>query len=233
MFCVAPVGGGRCRWGTSRPRRRRPCQCWHTRCDSRRGVGRRRRCVPLSGGNNPTDHDLDTPHTQIRCGTSRRCRGTFCARRSTLLRGFGTSRPSASFFFPLLTRRGPADALGRAADAYHTLYCLAGLSAAQHNVNPLPARRTQVDQAWRGRTGERLLFLYVMSEVVLNESRFRCPGGATSKGLVCGRACVDRGRGGIACPRGLGEPRGTLPRPSRLVSRFDRPRRTPRIPCST
>ncbi|KIK96982.1 hypothetical protein PAXRUDRAFT_137244 [Paxillus rubicundulus Ve08.2h10] len=35
------------------------------------------------------------------------------------------------------------------ADSYHTLYCLAGLSAAQHNVYPSPARRAQVDQAWQ------------------------------------------------------------------------------------
>ncbi|KAF8553098.1 terpenoid cyclases/Protein prenyltransferase [Imleria badia] len=38
---------------------------------------------------------------------------------------------------------GLRDKPPKAADAYHTLYCLAGLSTAQHNVNPLPARRAQ------------------------------------------------------------------------------------------
>ncbi|KAI9566626.1 terpenoid cyclases/protein prenyltransferase alpha-alpha toroid [Boletus coccyginus] len=44
---------------------------------------------------------------------------------------------------------GLRDKPPKSADAYHTLYCLAGLSAAQHTVNPLPARRAQVDQAWQ------------------------------------------------------------------------------------
>ncbi|KAH0835434.1 terpenoid cyclases/protein prenyltransferase alpha-alpha toroid [Lanmaoa asiatica] len=44
---------------------------------------------------------------------------------------------------------GLRDKPPKSADAYHTLYCLAGLSIAQHNVDPLPARRAQVDQAWR------------------------------------------------------------------------------------
>jgi prenyltransferase beta subunit len=46
---------------------------------------------------------------------------------------------------------------GRSADAYHTLYCLAGLSAAQHSVNPLPSRRAQVDQAWQEALGNVFL----------------------------------------------------------------------------
>jgi len=35
------------------------------------------------------------------------------------------------------------------ADAYHTLYCLAGLSSAQHHVFPSPARRTQIRNHWK------------------------------------------------------------------------------------
>ncbi|CAK5263324.1 unnamed protein product [Mycena citricolor] len=34
-------------------------------------------------------------------------------------------------------------------DAYHTLYCLAGLSAAQHKVAPSSARRDEITQAWK------------------------------------------------------------------------------------
>ncbi|KAN0078041.1 Terpenoid cyclases/protein prenyltransferase alpha-alpha toroid [Tylopilus felleus] len=44
---------------------------------------------------------------------------------------------------------GLRDKPPKSPDAYHTLYCLAGLSAAQHSVNPLPARRAQIDQAWQ------------------------------------------------------------------------------------
>ncbi|KAJ7074535.1 terpenoid cyclases/protein prenyltransferase alpha-alpha toroid [Mycena amicta] len=36
------------------------------------------------------------------------------------------------------------------ADAYHTLYCLAGLSAAQHKVVLSPERRKQLSDAWTG-----------------------------------------------------------------------------------
>jgi len=34
------------------------------------------------------------------------------------------------------------------ADAYHTLYCLAGLSSAQHHIFPSTARRSQIEEAW-------------------------------------------------------------------------------------
>ncbi|KIJ19640.1 hypothetical protein PAXINDRAFT_68935 [Paxillus involutus ATCC 200175] len=44
---------------------------------------------------------------------------------------------------------GLRDKPPKGADSYHTLYCLAGLSAAQHNVYPSPARRALVDQAWQ------------------------------------------------------------------------------------
>lgn len=40
----------------------------------------------------------------------------------------------------------------RSADAYHTLYCLAGLSAAQHHVFPCSSRASDLLDAW---TGER------------------------------------------------------------------------------
>lgn len=36
----------------------------------------------------------------------------------------------------------------RHADAYHTQYCLAGLSAAQHHVYPSDSRKQALEQAW-------------------------------------------------------------------------------------
>ena len=43
----------------------------------------------------------------------------------------------------------------RNADAYHTAYCISGLSAAQHHVYPSPARREEVRAAWEGEDGVR------------------------------------------------------------------------------
>ena len=43
----------------------------------------------------------------------------------------------------------------RAADAYHTAYCISGLSAAQHRVCPSSARRAEVRAAWKGDDGVR------------------------------------------------------------------------------
>jgi protein farnesyltransferase subunit beta len=40
-------------------------------------------------------------------------------------------------------------------DAYHTAYCISGLSAAQHRVYPSPARREVVRAAWEGEDGVR------------------------------------------------------------------------------
>jgi protein farnesyltransferase subunit beta len=40
-------------------------------------------------------------------------------------------------------------------DAYHTAYCISGLSAAQHHVYPSPARREEVRAAWNGEDGVR------------------------------------------------------------------------------
>ena len=36
----------------------------------------------------------------------------------------------------------------RIADSYHTLYCLAGLSSAQHHIYPSATRRKQLQDAW-------------------------------------------------------------------------------------
>ncbi|KAG6336087.1 hypothetical protein ID866_3013 [Astraeus odoratus] len=44
---------------------------------------------------------------------------------------------------------GLRDKPPKPADAYHTLYCLVGLSAAQHNVYPSPARSAKVAREWR------------------------------------------------------------------------------------
>ncbi|KAJ7471851.1 terpenoid cyclases/protein prenyltransferase alpha-alpha toroid [Mycena latifolia] len=41
------------------------------------------------------------------------------------------------------------------ADAYHTLYCLAGLSSAQHKVFPSPARRTELLDCWTVNDGDK------------------------------------------------------------------------------
>ncbi|KAI0306126.1 terpenoid cyclases/Protein prenyltransferase [Multifurca ochricompacta] len=40
-------------------------------------------------------------------------------------------------------------------DAYHTSYCISGLSAAQHHVYPSPTRRAEVLAAWKGEHGLR------------------------------------------------------------------------------
>jgi hypothetical protein len=40
-------------------------------------------------------------------------------------------------------------------DAYHTAYCISGLSAAQHHVCPSPGRREEVRAAWQGEDGVR------------------------------------------------------------------------------
>lgn len=36
----------------------------------------------------------------------------------------------------------------RPADAYHTLYCLSGLSAAQHHISPSTQRESELKAAW-------------------------------------------------------------------------------------
>ncbi|KAF7797279.1 hypothetical protein EIP86_008474 [Pleurotus ostreatoroseus] len=44
---------------------------------------------------------------------------------------------------------GLVDKPPKGADAYHTLYCLSGLSAAQHRVVPSPKRKRQLLDAWK------------------------------------------------------------------------------------
>ena len=43
----------------------------------------------------------------------------------------------------------------RAADAYHTAYCISGLSASQHRVCPSATRRAEIRAAWNGEDGVR------------------------------------------------------------------------------
>ena len=43
----------------------------------------------------------------------------------------------------------------RAADAYHTAYCISGLSASQHRVCPSATRRAEIRAAWIGEEGVR------------------------------------------------------------------------------
>nr|GAT56401.1 predicted protein [Mycena chlorophos] len=50
---------------------------------------------------------------------------------------------------------GLRDKPPKSADLYHTLYCLAGLSAAQHKVIPSPMRRQQLLDAWTSDGGLR------------------------------------------------------------------------------
>lgn len=40
------------------------------------------------------------------------------------------------------------DRLGRHPDAYHTLYCLSGLSAAQHHIFPSKSKKEQTLESW-------------------------------------------------------------------------------------
>lgn len=56
----------------------------------------------------------------------------------------------------------------RNADSYHTLYCLSGLSSAQHTILPSPARRTELSNAWKASPGvlmcpDQHLFLRLMT----------------------------------------------------------------------
>ena len=44
--------------------------------------------------------------------------------------------------------------LNRNADSYHTLYCLSGLSSAQHHLYPSATRRAQFRDAWEAQPGK-------------------------------------------------------------------------------
>jgi hypothetical protein len=61
------------------------------------------------------------------------------------------AKASALLFFIRLPLTLPC----RAADAYHTAYCLSGLSSAQHHVYPSPTRRAEIRAAWNGEDGVR------------------------------------------------------------------------------
>jgi protein farnesyltransferase subunit beta len=45
-------------------------------------------------------------------------------------------------------------------DAYHTLYCLSGLSAAQHHVFPSSTRRAEIMKAWVSSSGRHTTTIY-------------------------------------------------------------------------
>lgn len=66
---------------------------------------------------------------------------------------FAISLQSMSFCFPL---EDPIlmSIINRNADSYHTLYCLAGLSSAQHHLYPPTTRRTQLQDAWEAQPGK-------------------------------------------------------------------------------
>lgn len=72
---------------------------------------------------------------------------TFSLRGSTLQAGYVTSHRSTSItsfsYFLFIDKN-----CSRNPDAYHTHYCLSGLSAAQHHVFPSSARSKQVEDAW-------------------------------------------------------------------------------------
>lgn len=61
--------------------------------------------------------------------------------------------------FILIAGQCPAGGLRdkppKVADAYHTAYCISGLSAAQHRVCPSPTRRAEIRAAWNGDDGVR------------------------------------------------------------------------------
>lgn len=61
------------------------------------------------------------------------------------------AKASGNFFFYLVA----AYIARRVADAYHTAYCISGLSAAQHRVCPSPTRRAEIRAAWNGDDGVR------------------------------------------------------------------------------
>lgn len=51
---------------------------------------------------------------------------------------------------------GLRDKPSKNADSYHTLYCLAGLSSAQHHLYPSATRRTQLQDAWESQLNDGL-----------------------------------------------------------------------------
>lgn len=65
---------------------------------------------------------------------------------------FAISLQSMCFYIPL---EDPIliSIFNRNADSYHTLYCLAGLSSAQHHLYPSATRRSRLQDAWEPQPG--------------------------------------------------------------------------------
>lgn len=59
-----------------------------------------------------------------------------------------TNRPS-KYTDGRIISQNVAECPHRSPDAYHTLYCLSGLSAAQHRVVPSAGRKRQLLDAWK------------------------------------------------------------------------------------
>jgi hypothetical protein len=99
---------------------------------------------------------------KTRSSTAPHSRNISSTQANILPEGYGTNRTSAFPHPPvpiasLLSRiRHP--------DAYHTLYCLSGLSAAQHRVVHSPARRAEIRHAWKD-TGGKFELLFDMKLV--------------------------------------------------------------------
>jgi hypothetical protein len=90
---------------------------------------------------------------QTRFSIDTRCRSISSLPDSIEQGGYAISHRSISFFFEgVFTSVHVAH---RNPDAYHTSYCLSGLSAAQHHVYPSPTRREEVRAAWKGEDGMR------------------------------------------------------------------------------
>ena len=83
------------------------------------------------------------------------CRSISSLPGSTQLGGCATSHQS--IFGSFESKLGPYLCFFscRNPDAYHTAYCISGMSAAQHHVYPSPTRREEVRAAWEGEGGVR------------------------------------------------------------------------------
>src|SRR6266851_2176172 len=81
------------------------------------------------------------------------CRNTFSLLDSTQLGVCEINRRSTFYSSSII--HTCAHVACRNPDAYHTAYCISGLSAAQHHVFPSPTRREEVRSAWNGEDGVR------------------------------------------------------------------------------
>ena len=91
---------------------------------------------------------------QIRFSIGAHCRSSSLSPDSIRREVCVTSRQSKREFF-CFNYLLAAHIARRVADAYHTAYCISGLSAAQHRVCPSPTRRAEVHAAWKGEDGVR------------------------------------------------------------------------------